>query len=84
MDTPSMAVVLRFSQKRERPALAAALAGAAPGATGPRCNCPAWRSWPQALLAPGTLRPRPPVFHGPPPRDVRQQMFKKDSFKTTG
>ena len=40
MDTPSMAAVLRFSRYRERPALAAAPAGAAPGAT-----APAWRSW---------------------------------------
>ena len=40
MDTPSMAAVLRFSRYRERPALAAAPAGPAPGATGPRCHCP--------------------------------------------
>ena len=57
MDTPSMAAVLRFSRYRERPALAAAPAGAAPGATGPRCNCPCmallevvhWRVWPAGL-----------------------------------
>ena len=57
MDTPSMAAVLRFSRYRERPALAAEPAGAGPGATGPRCNCPCmallevvhWRVWAAGL-----------------------------------
>ena len=61
MDTPSMAAVLRFSRYRERPALAAAPAGAAPGATGPRCNCPCmallevvhWRVWAAGWLGAG-------------------------------